>query len=111
MSMIKMTRQNKLTEARFFSKKPQIQLWVETVIHYSTISRIECGYMEPTQDQKKKLAKALGVEQDWLFPKESKWMKAQNKRNKVIRVIGEPTLVLDMNKLLAKYTINAFQGI
>ena len=38
-------------------------------------------------------------------------MKAQNKRNKVIRVIGEPTLVLDMDKLLAKYTINEFQGI
>ncbi len=38
-------------------------------------------------------------------------MKAQNKRNKVMRVIGEPTLVLDLNKLLAKYTTSEFQGI
>ena len=67
MRMIKMTRQNRLTEARFFSKKPQIQLWVETGIHYSTISRIECGYIQPTEEQKKKLAKALGVKKDWLF--------------------------------------------
>ena len=84
---------------------------VETVIHYSTISRIECGYMEPTQDQEKKPANALGVEQDWLFPKESKWMKAQNKKNKAITGIDEPTLLLDMDKLLAKHTTNEFQGI
>ena len=63
-----MTRQNRLTEARFFSKKPQIQLWVETGIHYSTISRIECGYIKPTEKQKKKLAEASRVDVDWLFP-------------------------------------------
>ena len=67
-----MAKNERLRQARFFAKKPQIVLWRETGIHYSTISRIECGYMEPTQDQKKKLAKALGVEQDWLFPRESK---------------------------------------
>lgn len=55
-------------EARFFAKKPQIQLWVETGIHYSTISRIECGYLQPTEMQKKKLAEALRVDVDWLFP-------------------------------------------
>ena len=38
-------------------------------------------------------------------------MKAQNKRNKVIRVIGEPTLVLDMDKLFAKYAIKEIQGV
>jgi len=63
-----MTKQNRLKEARFFSKKPQIQLWIETGIHYSTISRIECGYIKPTKVQKEKLAKALSVKTDWLFP-------------------------------------------
>ena len=65
-----MDKHNRLKEARFYAKKPQIQLWVETEIHYSTISRIECGYIEPTDEQKKKLAKALGVEEYWLFPGE-----------------------------------------
>ncbi len=59
---------NRLKEARFFAKKPQIQLYTETGIHYSTISRIECGYIEATKDQKDKLAGSLGVKRDWLFP-------------------------------------------
>ncbi len=59
---------NRLKEARFFSQKPQIRLWLETGIHYSTISRIESGYLIPTTKQKKKLAKALGKEISWLFP-------------------------------------------
>jgi len=63
---------NRLKEARFFAKKPQVKLWLETGIHYSTISRIECGYIQPTEEQKKKLAKALDVKQDWLFPGDSK---------------------------------------
>ena len=33
------------------------------------------------------------------------------KRTDVITVIDEPTLVLDMDKLLLKYTDNEFQGI
>ena len=66
-----MTQIIRLKEARFFAKKPQIQLWVETGIHYSTISRIECGYLQTTEEQKKKLAKALKVKKDWLFPDEN----------------------------------------
>ncbi len=69
MSIATMNRHNRLKEARFFEKKPQIKLWLETGIHYSTISRIECGYILPTQEQREKLANALGVEKDWLFPK------------------------------------------
>lgn len=65
-----MPKNKRLTEARFFANKPQIQLWIETGIHYSTISRIECGYIKPSEEQKKKLAKALGVKKDWLFPEE-----------------------------------------
>ena len=60
-----------MKEARFFARKPQIQLWIETGIHYSTISRIECRYIEPTDEQKKKLAAALEVDIDWLFPSSS----------------------------------------
>jgi len=63
---------NRLKEARFFAKKPQIRLWLETGIHYATISRIECGYIKPSEEQKEKLAKALGVDIDWLFPKDQK---------------------------------------
>ena len=59
---------NKLKEARFFSGKPQIQLWLKTGIHYSTISRIECGYVKPSEEQKKKMSNVLGVKVDWLFP-------------------------------------------
>jgi len=58
---------NGLKEARFFKRIPQIQLWLKTGIHYSTISRIECGYIEPTDEQKEKLAEALGVKKEWLF--------------------------------------------
>lgn len=59
---------NRLKEARFFARKPQIQLWLDTGIHYSTISRIECGYTKPSEDQTEKLANSLGVKKDWLFP-------------------------------------------
>jgi len=59
---------NRLKEARFFANKPQIQLWIETGIHYSTISRFECDYLVPDEEQKKKLARALNVKVDWLFP-------------------------------------------
>lgn len=65
-----MEKHNRLKEARFYAKNPQIKLWLETGIHYSTISRIECGYIEPTEDQKDKLAGSLGVKKDWLFPEE-----------------------------------------
>ena len=63
-----MIKNNRIKEARFFAKKPQIQLWIETGIHYSTISRIECGYIKPTEKQKEKIARALNVEVSWLFP-------------------------------------------
>jgi hypothetical protein len=51
-----------MKEARFHLAKPQIKLWLETGIHYSTISRIECGYLSPTEEQKQKLASALNVD-------------------------------------------------
>lgn len=60
---------NRLKLARFFKNKPQIRLWLETGIHPSTVSRIECGYIQPTEEQEIMLAKALGVKKGWLFPK------------------------------------------
>lgn len=72
MPVMTMVQNNRLKEARFFAKKPQIQLWIETGIHFSTISRIECAYIKPTEEQKEKLAKALGVEEGWLFPEENR---------------------------------------
>ena len=70
MKMMIMKKNDRLKEARFFAKKPQIQLWLETGLHYSTISRIECGYLRPTDEQMTRLARALGVDKDWLFPRE-----------------------------------------
>ena len=62
---------NKLRETRFFAKKPQMKLQKETGINASIISRIECEYVEPTQKQMRKLAKALGVKVSDLFPDET----------------------------------------
>jgi transcriptional regulator with XRE-family HTH domain len=49
--------------------KTQHQLMQETGIIYSTISRIERGWLTPTEIQKEKLAYALDAPKDWLFPK------------------------------------------
>ena len=65
---IMIKKNERMIEARFQLKKPQIVLAFETGIHYSTISRIECGYLRPTKEQKVKLAEALEVKVDWLFP-------------------------------------------
>jgi len=59
---------NRLKEARLRAMKSQIRLWLETGVHFSTISRIECGYLDASPDQKGKLAAALRVDVDWLFP-------------------------------------------
>lgn len=59
---------NKLRETRLRIDKSQLQMMKETGIYFATISRIERGWLKPTEKQKKKLAKALGVEGDWLFP-------------------------------------------
>ena len=59
---------NRLKEARFATRMTQMQLWLKSGIHFSTISRIECGYIQPTEDQKTLLAKVLKVNNAWLFP-------------------------------------------
>jgi len=62
---------NRVKEARFKKGKTQIQLFKETGMWPSRISYIENGYMKPSKKEKKKLANALSVEVDWLFPKEN----------------------------------------
>jgi len=58
---------NRLKEARFFANKGQWQLMLETGIHASTISRIERGYINPNQEQKELLSKALNKSIEWIF--------------------------------------------
>jgi len=59
---------NNLRKARLKADKSQLKLMKETGIFFSTISRIENGWLKPSDKQKKKLAKALKVDQEWLFP-------------------------------------------
>jgi transcriptional regulator with XRE-family HTH domain len=60
---------NRLREARLRNDKSQLQLMRETGIYFSTISRIERGWLRPSDEQKERLAKALKVSKGWLFPK------------------------------------------
>jgi transcriptional regulator with XRE-family HTH domain len=58
---------NRLREARSKRRKSQLKLYLETGITPCVISWIENGRWNPTEIQKKKLAKALGVKKNWLF--------------------------------------------
>lgn len=58
---------NNLRRARLMADKSQLQLMKETGIYFTTLSRIERGWLKPSDEQKKKLAKTLKVEPDWLF--------------------------------------------
>ena len=58
----------RLRRARLMVDKSQLQLMKETGINFATISRIENGWLKPSEEQKRKLAKALKAEKNWLFP-------------------------------------------
>ena len=62
---------NRMRLARRRADKTQLQLMAETGIYYSTISKLERGWLLPTPEQKRKLATALKVKTSWLFPEES----------------------------------------
>jgi transcriptional regulator with XRE-family HTH domain len=49
-----------LREARFFKGLNQWDISVKTGIPQSKLSLIERGYVDPREDEKKKIAKALG---------------------------------------------------
>lgn len=59
---------NRIREARFRANMPQAKLGYETGISYSTVNRIEKGYLDPTDEQMRRIANALGVKTSWLFP-------------------------------------------
>ena len=60
----------KLREVRRAKDVTQFQLRIATGIHQSKISMIENGLIDPREDEKKKLARALGVrpEEIWSEP-------------------------------------------
>ncbi|TKJ32435.1 transcriptional regulator [bacterium (candidate division B38) B3_B38] len=58
---------NRLRETRLLKRITQFQLRILTGIHQSKISLIENGLIDPTQDEEKKLAKALGTKVEELF--------------------------------------------
>ena len=51
-----------LAIARAIKKKTQWDLRKETGIHQSKISLIECGYVAPTDSEKKLIANVLGFQ-------------------------------------------------
>jgi len=53
-----------LKTARFIKKKTQFDLTLITGIHQSKLSNFESGYLKPSEDEVKRLAKALGVKAD-----------------------------------------------
>lgn len=59
---------NRLRDVRVLKRITQFQLRLSTGIHQSKISMIENGLILPRGDEKKALAKALGVSQGDLFP-------------------------------------------
>ena len=58
---------NKLREIRFFKQIIQSRLTLKTGIPQSRISLIENGLVEPSDDEKKRIAKALNVKLEYIF--------------------------------------------
>ena len=61
---------NRLREVRVVKRVTQFQLRLSTGIQQSKISMIENGLIEPREDEKKRLAKALGVGLEDLWKKD-----------------------------------------
>ena len=53
---------NRLREIRVVKRVTQFQLRLSTGVHQSKISMIENGLIQPRHDEKRKIAKALGVQ-------------------------------------------------
>ena len=60
---------NRLREIRVVKRVTQFQLRLSTGIHQSKISMIENGLIEPREDEKKRIAKALGVGSEEIWKK------------------------------------------
>lgn len=61
---------NKIKGYRFIRQKSQDRLFIETGISQSKLSRIENGYLQPSEKEKAVLAKALGATAEELFSEE-----------------------------------------
>jgi len=59
---------NRLREVRVVKRITQFQLRLGTGIHQSKISLIENNLMEPRDDEKEKLSRALGANAEEIFP-------------------------------------------
>lgn len=62
---------NRLREIRVVKRITQFQLRVSTGIHQSKISMIENGLIEPRDDERRRLAEALGVRTEEVFREEA----------------------------------------
>lgn len=58
---------NRLKMVRLIKGKTQVKLMRDCGVCFSTISRIENGWIKPTDEQKEKFANALDVDKEWLF--------------------------------------------
>jgi transcriptional regulator with XRE-family HTH domain len=59
-----------LKKARVLKGYRQIDLWARTGFQMSKISRIENGLIQPADQEKKKLVKALDKDEKELFPED-----------------------------------------
>lgn len=58
---------NRLREIRVIRRVTQFKLRLSTGIHQSKISLIENGLVEPSEDEKRRLANALGSDVKKIF--------------------------------------------
>jgi DNA-binding XRE family transcriptional regulator len=58
---------NRLREVRFLKRMSQWNLAILLGVHQSRISLLENGYVEPREDERKKIAKALGVRMEEIW--------------------------------------------
>jgi len=63
---------SRLKQQRLRLEISQYELEKASGIRQSKISLIEAGFRIPSVDEKSKLAKALNVNEDWLFPEDNK---------------------------------------
>jgi len=61
---------NKMYEVRVLQRLSQYVLALKTGISQPRISIIENSLVQPKEDEKKKIAKALGVKAEDIFPQE-----------------------------------------
>jgi transcriptional regulator with XRE-family HTH domain len=63
---------NRLRDTRVLKRVTQYRLSLQTDINATKISFIENGLVEPRDDEKKRLAQALGANPEELFPVEAR---------------------------------------